>query len=168
MDPDEHSFEEFYPKMSVAELERLAKVTRYDAEIDRIKIELRKREAIVSINDLLEKFGFKIEDLYEELVNPKIREIIEGRYEKPSKQREESVPRYRLNGRNYDGRQARRAKEFSRYVKDGRIDVALVVKEGAFNPIWLNEQKGRVLFSLGINDKEAYVLKHDLQLPEKD
>ncbi|OEU71440.1 MAG: hypothetical protein BA874_11460 [Desulfuromonadales bacterium C00003068] len=148
--------------MSVAQLERLAKITKYDAEVERIKIELRKREAIVSINDILEKFGFNIEDLYEELVDPKIREIIEGRYEKPTKQREESIPRYRLNGKNYDGRQARRAKEFSRYVKDGRIDVALVVKEGAFNPEWFNKQKERVLFSMGINDREAYKLKHGL------
>ena len=55
MDPDEHSFEDYYPDMSVAQVERLAKITKYDAEVERIKIELRKRGAIVSINDILEK-----------------------------------------------------------------------------------------------------------------
>lgn len=166
-DDDNLYFKKNFNSMDVEQLNRLTKILNEDGKA-LIATELRRREAIVSISDILKEFEFTIEDLYEELVDPKIREIAEGRYKKPTKQREDTIPRYRLNGKLYDGRQARRAKEFSRYVKGGRIDVALVVKEGAFNPKWFNKQKGRVLFSLGINDKEAYVLKHDLQLPEKD
>ena len=166
-DDDNAFFGKVYHRMDSEQLIRLSKLSNEEGK-SLIAIELRKREAIVAINDILKEFDFEISDLYSELEYPTIREIIEGTYKKPSRQREESVPRYRLNGKLYDGRQARRAKEFSRYVKDGRIDVALVVKEGAFNPEWFKKQKDRVLFSLGINDREAYILKHGLQLPEKD
>lgn len=167
VDDDNTYFKNVYHTMDVSDLNRLSKLSNDEGKA-LIEIELRKREAVVAIKDILKKFDFEISDLTDELIDPKIREIIEGRYVPPVKIREETVPRYLLNGKTYDGRQARRAKEFSRYVKDGRIDVALVVEEGAFNPEWLNDQKPRVLFSLGIVDKKAYVLKHNLQLPEKD
>ena len=162
MKPDNNSyFENLYYLMDEEKLKKLSKLSNDEGKA-LIEIELRKREAIVAINDILKKFDFEISDLYDELENPKIREIIEGKYKRPIKRRKESIPRYRLNGKNYDGRQARRAKEFSEFVKNGRVDVNLVVKKGAFNPKWFNKQNDRVLFALGITNKKAYKLKHDL------
>jgi len=160
-DDDNEYFKKTYNSMDVEQLNRLTKILNEDGKA-LIATELRRREAIVSINDILEQFGFEITDLYEELVNPKIREIVEGKYERPIKRRKESFPRYRLSGKNYDGRQARRAKEFAEFVKNGRIDVDLVVKKGALNPKWLDEQEDRVLFSLGIDDLEKYKSKHGM------
>ena len=160
-DDDNAFFQRVYHNMDSEQLIRLSKLSNKEGK-SLIAIELRKREAIVAINDILKEFDFEISDLYSELENPKIREIVEGTYERPIKRRKESVPRYRLNGKNYDGRQARRAKEFSEFVKNGRVDVSLVVEKGAFNPKWFNKQDDRVLFTLGITDKKAYKLKHDL------
>lgn len=160
-DDDNSFFEKVYYNMDSDQLIGLLKLSNEEGK-SLIATELRKREAIVAINDILEEFDFEISDLYSELENPKIREIVESKYERPIKRRKESVPRYRLNGKNYDGRQARRAKEFAEFVKNGRVDVNLVVEKGAFNPKWFNKQDDRVLFTLGITDKEAYKSKHGL------
>ena len=148
-------------EMSDKDLESLSKAVSAE-EKARIVTESRAKKAISDIQDILDDSGFKLKDLFGNNVGPRIRDIPESRHINHPISRAKAIPRYKLDGELYDGRQARRAKEFSEFVRNGRVDVDLVVQKGALNPEWLDKQPERVLFSLGIDDLEKYKSKHGL------
>lgn len=152
------NIEKMISGMTTEELSDLSGILADEAKA-RAEMEKRAQATRDKIQDILDESGFKLRDLYGKSSGPRMRDFPDDRH---INHRIPGTPRFKLNGITYDGRQARRVSEFEEFVRDGRIDVDLVVRKGALNPVWLDEQPERILVSLGISNLEAYKAKHDL------
>ena len=144
--------------MPVKELKKLIKIVP-ESERSLVETEIHAKETIASINGILSESGFRLEELFNEQRGSKIEtSSAEGR----NRPRPLGTPKFLLDGIAYDGRTARRAKEFAKFVKDERVDMNLVVEYGALNPDWLDEQPERVLIAMGIHDLKQYKSDHTM------
>ena len=145
--------------MPVQELKKLLEIVP-ESEKSLVETEIHAKETITAINEILTESGFRLEELFNKLRGSQIATIsVEGR----NRPRPLGTAKFMLDGIVYDGRTARRAKEFAKFVKDERVDMNHVVEYGALNPDWLDEQPERVLVAMGIHDLERYKSDHGMQ-----